>query len=81
MRDRGRRRALPVAAAPDRGRAPGPFSLSDATSAADDDLRTALFGCGILMTGLIASAPLPAGPVIRLLPGVRTASAVADSTV
>lgn len=43
------------------------FSLSDATSATDDNLRTAMFGAGILMAGLIVLAPLLAGPVIRLL--------------
>ncbi|GAA4920968.1 ABC transporter permease [Streptomyces coeruleoprunus] len=43
------------------------FSLSDATSATDDNLRTALFGAGVLMVGLTVSAPLLAGPVIRLL--------------
>ncbi|MEV5986174.1 FtsX-like permease family protein [Streptomyces sp. NPDC052051] len=43
------------------------FSLSDATSATDADLQTALSGCGILVIGLIVLAPLLAGPVIRLL--------------
>ncbi len=43
------------------------FSLTDATGADDDNLQTALFGCGILVTGLIVLAPLLAGPVIRLL--------------
>ncbi|MBL1097747.1 ABC transporter permease [Streptomyces coffeae] len=43
------------------------FSLSDATSATDDNLQTALFGAGILVVGLIVLAPLLAGPVIRLL--------------
>ncbi|MFJ9824733.1 ABC transporter permease [Streptomyces sp. NPDC101160] len=43
------------------------FSLSDATSATDDNLQTAMFGAGILVAGLIALAPLLAGPVIRLL--------------
>lgn len=41
------------------------FSLSDATSATDDNLRTAMFGAGILVVGLITLAPLLAGPVIR----------------
>ncbi|MFJ5675719.1 ABC transporter permease [Streptomyces sp. NPDC093097] len=43
------------------------FSLSDATSATDDNLQTAMFGAGILVVGLIVLAPLLAGPVIRLL--------------
>lgn len=43
------------------------FTLSDATSATDADLRTAMFGCGMLMVGLIALAPQLAGPVIRFL--------------
>ncbi|MFD9814024.1 ABC transporter permease [Streptomyces sp. NPDC059080] len=43
------------------------LSLSDATSATDNNLRTAMFGCGILVTGLIVLAPLLAGPVIRLI--------------
>ncbi|MFE7114137.1 ABC transporter permease [Streptomyces sp. NPDC057654] len=43
------------------------FSLSDATSATDDNLQTAMFGCGILVVGLIVLAPLLAAPVIRLL--------------
>ncbi|WP_327154998.1 ABC transporter permease [Streptomyces tubercidicus] len=42
------------------------FSLSDATSATDDNVYTALFGAGILVVGLIVLAPLLAGPVIRL---------------
>ncbi|MFJ8212811.1 ABC transporter permease [Streptomyces sp. NPDC096033] len=42
-------------------------SLDDARSASDANLRTAMFGCGILVTGLILLAPLLAGPVIRLL--------------
>ncbi|WP_399091636.1 ABC transporter permease [Streptomyces sp. BBFR2] len=46
------------------------FSLSDATSADDEILRTAMFGCGLLVTGLIVLAPLLAGPVVRLLGGV-----------
>ncbi|MFB7013880.1 MULTISPECIES: ABC transporter permease [unclassified Streptomyces] len=48
------------------------FSLSDATSADDDDLQTAMFGCGILVTGLIVLAPLLAGPVIRLIGRLTT---------
>ncbi|MFD7626706.1 ABC transporter permease [Streptomyces sp. NPDC059851] len=43
------------------------LSLSDAKDASDGNLRTALLGCGILVTGLILLAPLLAGPVIRLL--------------
>ncbi|MGI5484845.1 ABC transporter permease [Streptomyces lavendofoliae] len=46
------------------------FSLSDATSATDDNLRTAMFGAGFLVVGLIVLAPLLAGPVIRLLGGL-----------
>ncbi|MFK0254909.1 ABC transporter permease [Streptomyces sp. NPDC090445] len=42
-------------------------SLSDAKDASDANLRTAMLGCGILVTGLILLAPLLAGPVIRLL--------------
>ncbi|MEV0263829.1 FtsX-like permease family protein [Streptomyces sp. NPDC050617] len=42
------------------------FSLSDATSATDANLQTAMFGCGILVAGLIVLAPLLAGPVIRV---------------
>lgn len=48
------------------------LSLSDATSATDDNLRTAMFGCGILVTGLIVLAPLLAGPVIRLIGRLTT---------
>ncbi|TSB32571.1 ABC transporter permease [Streptomyces benahoarensis] len=48
------------------------LSLSDATSATDDNLRTAMFGCGILVTGLIVLAPLLAGPVIRLIGRLAT---------
>ncbi|MGA6158772.1 ABC transporter permease [Stenotrophomonas sp. NPDC087984] len=43
------------------------FSLSDATSATDDNMNTALLGAGILVVGLIVLAPLLSGPVIRLL--------------
>ncbi|MCX5380488.1 ABC transporter permease [Streptomyces sp. NBC_00091] len=43
------------------------ISLSDAKDASDGNLRTAMFGSGILVTGLIVLAPLLAGPVIRLL--------------
>ncbi|MEU6478039.1 FtsX-like permease family protein [Streptomyces sp. NPDC047017] len=43
------------------------FSLSGAAGATDGSLRTALLGAGVLMAGLIVSAPLLAGPVIRLL--------------
>ncbi|MFD0267326.1 ABC transporter permease [Streptomyces sp. NPDC127106] len=43
------------------------LSLSDAKDASDANLRTAMLGCGILVTGLILLAPLLAGPVIRLL--------------
>ncbi|WP_424887308.1 ABC transporter permease [Streptomyces sp. XH2] len=43
------------------------FSLSDAKDASDENLQTAMSGCGILVTGLILLAPLLAGPVIRLL--------------
>ncbi|MEU0402047.1 FtsX-like permease family protein [Streptomyces sp. NPDC006197] len=43
------------------------FSLGDATSATDDNLRAAMFGAGVLVVGLITLAPLLAGPVIRLL--------------
>ncbi|MFI1936142.1 ABC transporter permease [Streptomyces purpureus] len=42
-------------------------SLSDAKDASDENLRTAMAGCGILVTGLIVLAPLMAGPVIRLI--------------
>ncbi|WP_354645186.1 ABC transporter permease [Kitasatospora camelliae] len=42
-------------------------SLRHAENASDRNLRTALLGCGLLVTGLIALAPLLAGPVIRLL--------------
>ncbi|MFI9209500.1 ABC transporter permease [Streptomyces sp. NPDC053253] len=48
------------------------FTLSDATSATDADLQTAMFGCGILMAGLIVLAPLLAVPVIRLLGRLTT---------
>ncbi|PSJ30135.1 ABC transporter permease [Streptosporangium nondiastaticum] len=53
------------------------FSLSDAKDASDENLRTALFGCGILVTGLILLAPLLAGPVIRLLGRLTARSGVA----
>ncbi|MEU9098363.1 FtsX-like permease family protein [Streptomyces sp. NPDC048361] len=43
------------------------FSLTDAVSATDANLQTALLGCGILVVGLILLAPLLAGPVIHLL--------------
>ncbi|NXY99393.1 FtsX-like permease family protein, partial [Streptomyces sp. BR123] len=42
-------------------------SLSDAKDASDANLRTAMLGCGILVTGLILLAPLLAGPVVRVL--------------
>ncbi|MFJ5547646.1 ABC transporter permease [Streptomyces sp. NPDC093225] len=42
------------------------LSLGGAKDASDDNLRTALLGCGVLVTGLIVLAPLLAGPVIRL---------------
>ncbi|MEU2392863.1 FtsX-like permease family protein [Streptomyces sp. NPDC007369] len=42
-------------------------SLSDAKDASDANLRTAMLGCGILVTGLVLLAPLLAGPVVRLL--------------
>ncbi|MCF3102118.1 FtsX-like permease family protein [Streptomyces roseoverticillatus] len=42
------------------------FSLSGAKSASDENLQTAMFGCGILVIGLIVLAPLLASPVIRL---------------
>ncbi|MFF5705337.1 ABC transporter permease [Streptomyces sp. NPDC012794] len=41
------------------------LSLGGAKDASDENLRTAMFGCGILVTGLIVLAPLLAGPVIR----------------
>ncbi|MGW4892529.1 ABC transporter permease [Kitasatospora sp. NPDC004240] len=41
-------------------------SLSDAKDASDGNLRTAVLGCGLLVTGLIMLAPVLAGPVIRL---------------
>ncbi|GAA3373380.1 ABC transporter permease [Streptomyces racemochromogenes] len=43
------------------------FSLGGAKDASDENLRTALFGCGVLVTGLILLAPLLAGPVVRLI--------------
>ncbi|MFJ6718579.1 ABC transporter permease [Streptomyces sp. NPDC091259] len=43
------------------------FSLGDADSATDENLRTALFGAGLLVLGLITTAPLLAAPVIRSL--------------
>ncbi|MFD8411459.1 ABC transporter permease [Streptomyces sp. NPDC059650] len=43
------------------------LSLSDAEDASDANLRTAILGCGVLVTGLILLAPLLAGPVVRLL--------------
>ncbi|MFI6844442.1 ABC transporter permease [Kitasatospora sp. NBC_00085] len=43
------------------------LSLSDAKDASDEHLRTAMAGCGVLVTGLIMLAPLLAGPVIRPL--------------
>ncbi|MFD0279546.1 ABC transporter permease [Kitasatospora sp. NPDC127111] len=42
-------------------------SLSGAKDASDRNLRTAMAGCGVLVTGLILLAPLLAGPVIRAL--------------
>ncbi|MFE7467687.1 ABC transporter permease [Streptomyces sp. NPDC057499] len=48
------------------------FSLSDATSATDANLQTAMLGCGILVAGLIVLAPLLAGPVIRCLGRLTT---------
>ncbi|MEV5969522.1 FtsX-like permease family protein [Streptomyces sp. NPDC051921] len=42
-------------------------SLSDAEDASDANLRTAMLGCAVLVTGLIVLAPLLAGPVIRLI--------------
>ncbi|MGK5543899.1 ABC transporter permease [Streptomyces sp. URMC 127] len=43
------------------------LSLSDAKDASDENLQTAMLGCGVLVTGLILLAPLLAGPVIRLI--------------
>ncbi|MFJ8165180.1 ABC transporter permease [Streptomyces sp. NPDC096136] len=43
------------------------LSLGGAKDASEGNLRTAMAGCGILVTGLILLAPLLAGPVIRLL--------------
>ncbi|RSS51689.1 ABC transporter permease [Streptomyces sp. WAC07061] len=43
------------------------LSLGGAKDASDENLRTALFGCGVLVTGLILLAPLLAGPVVRLI--------------
>ncbi|MEV7417785.1 FtsX-like permease family protein [Streptomyces sp. NPDC089919] len=42
------------------------LSLRGADSATDENLQTALFGCGVLVTGLLVLAPLLAGPVVRL---------------
>ncbi|MFF2196660.1 ABC transporter permease, partial [Streptomyces sp. NPDC058157] len=42
-------------------------SLGGAEHASDANLRTAMAGCAVLVTGLILLAPLLAGPVIRLL--------------
>ncbi|MFE9413433.1 ABC transporter permease [Streptomyces sp. NPDC006704] len=47
-------------------------SLTDAVGATDANLRTALFGCAALVVGLIALAPLLAGPVVRLLGRLTT---------
>lgn len=43
------------------------LSLGGAKNASDENLRTAMSGCGILVTGLIVLAPLLAGPVVRLI--------------
>lgn len=43
------------------------FSLSAAKDASEANLRTAMFGCGLLTVGLLLLAPLLAGPVVRLL--------------
>ncbi|MEV4507093.1 ABC transporter permease [Streptomyces klenkii] len=43
------------------------ISLSGAKDASDENLRTAMLGCGVLVSGLIVLAPLLASPVIRLL--------------
>ncbi|EFL19198.1 FtsX-like permease family protein [Streptomyces sp. C] len=43
------------------------LSLGGARNASDENLRTAMFGCGVLVTGLILLAPLLAGPVVRLI--------------
>ncbi|MGE7384818.1 ABC transporter permease [Streptomyces sp. NPDC004126] len=43
------------------------LSLGGAKDASDENLRTAMFGCGVLVTGLIVLAPLLAGPVVRLI--------------
>ncbi|MEW1634642.1 FtsX-like permease family protein [Streptomyces sp. NPDC093801] len=43
------------------------LSLDGAEDASEGNLRTAMAGCGILVTGLLLLAPLLAGPVIRLL--------------
>lgn len=43
------------------------LSLGGAKDASDENLRTAMLGCGILVTGLIVLAPLLAGPVVRLI--------------
>ncbi|MCH0540874.1 FtsX-like permease family protein [Streptomyces sp. MUM 203J] len=41
-------------------------SLSGAKDASEENLRNAMIGCGLLVTALIALAPLLAPPVIRL---------------
>ncbi|MFD0355373.1 ABC transporter permease [Streptomyces sp. NPDC127110] len=43
------------------------LSLGGAKDASDENLRTAMLGCGVLVTGLILLAPLLAGPVVRLI--------------
>ncbi|MFI5829281.1 ABC transporter permease [Streptomyces sp. NPDC051578] len=43
------------------------FSLGGATSATDANLRTAMCGAGLLVLGLVMTAPLLAAPVIRSL--------------
>ncbi|RST04838.1 ABC transporter permease [Streptomyces sp. WAC07149] len=43
------------------------LSLGGAKNASDENLRTAMLGCGVLVTGLILLAPLLAGPAVRLI--------------
>ncbi|GAA0433129.1 ABC transporter permease [Streptomyces luteireticuli] len=47
-------------------------SLSGAKDASDENLRTAMLGCGVLVTAVIVLAPLLAGPVMRLLGRLTT---------
>ncbi|MFJ3876021.1 ABC transporter permease [Streptomyces sp. NPDC090077] len=43
------------------------LSLGGAKNASDENLRTAMFGCGVLVAGLIVLAPVLAGPAVRLI--------------